>query len=118
MLVAGSVVMAGQSGTKQLFLMDGEMGGGGACQTQPTKFTTFASEKYFVNRSSSVPASPRQLRDPGQTSKQVRKLFRVKNSYFPPVYLQSSKSSFQYCFPQILCLLKMAYLNCLPASQP
>ena len=31
-------------------------GEGGDCQTQPTKFTTFASEKYFVNRSSSVPS--------------------------------------------------------------
>ena len=115
------MVMAGQSGTKQLFLMDGDMwggGGGGVCQTQPTKFTTFASEKYFVNRSSSVPASPPQLRDSGQRSKQVKIIFRVKFIFpFHLVYLQSSKSSFQYCFPLILCLLKMAYLNCLPGSQ-
>lgn len=34
----------------------GGEGEGGVCQTQPTKFTTFASEKYFVNRSSSVPS--------------------------------------------------------------
>ena len=27
------------------------------------------------------------------------------------------KSSFQYCFPQIPCLLKMAYLNCLPVAR-
>ena len=46
------VVMAGQAGTRQLFLMDEMWRAGAVCQTQPTEFTRFASEKYFVNHSS------------------------------------------------------------------
>ena len=75
MLVAGSVVMAGQSGTKQLFLMDGDMWGGGGSARASQLNLQHLHQKSIL---SIGPLLVRQSwRDPGQTSKQVR-IFRVE----------------------------------------
>ena len=74
------VVMAGQAGTRQLFLMDEMWRAGAVCQTQPTEFTRFASEKYFVNRSSPLLSS---VRDSGQE----RKLRKGKRFIFSFLFI-------------------------------